>query len=145
MIGKQAVSPLFLGIAEEELHINQQVFLHTNGSILETDNKLFDFNGMYSIKISLLFDFFKVVFDELLLMELGDKELEFPKVNVDFNQKSELYNFRFCKMCYQNEIVILWTITPHQQNQDIQEAQQWNQEQLLQAEQNKFLTHLKTS
>jgi hypothetical protein len=139
MIGKQAIPPLSLVIEEEDLHINQQVFLNTNGYILETDNNIFDFNSVSSIKVSFLFDFFHTVFDELLLLELGDKELIFPKVNVDFEDKKGLFNFRFCKMCYQNEIVILWTITPYQQDLAAEKTQQERQEQAMLDEQRIFL------
>ena len=145
MTGKQAISPLLLGMAEEDLLLNQQVFLHTKGYILETDNNLFDFNGLHTIKISLFVDFFEAVFDEILEIELGDTDLVFPKVNIDFNQKNGLFNFRFCKMCYQNEIVILWTITPYQQDMAAEKTQQYCQEQTMKAEQNQFLAYLKTS
>jgi hypothetical protein len=138
MTGNQAISPLSLAI-EEDLLINQQVFLNTNGYILETDNNVFDFSGVDSIKVSFLFDFFNAVFDELLLLELGDNELIFPKVNVDFDDKKGLLNFRFCKMCYQNEIVILWTITPYQQDWAAEKMQQDRQEQAMLDEQHIFL------
>jgi hypothetical protein len=138
MTGNQAISPLSLAI-EEDLLINQQVFLNTNGYILETDNNVFDFSGVDSIKVSFLFDFFSAVFDELLLLELGDNELVFPKVNVDFEDKEGLFNFRFCKMCYQNEIVILWTITPYQHDLSAEKTQQEHQEQAMLNEQHIFL------
>jgi hypothetical protein len=144
MFGQQAISPLSL-VIEKDLLLSQQVFINTNGYILETDNNVFDFSGMNSIKVNFLFDFFSTVFDELLQIELGDNELILPKINVDFANKKGLFNFRFCKMCYQNEIVILWTITPYQQDLAAEKTQQQYQEQTMQAEQSKFLEHLKTT
>jgi hypothetical protein len=132
---KQAVLPLFIGVTNDELSLAQQIIISVSGQILEADNSIFDFSTLKDTKISQTIDFLNVVLAEIFKIELGDDDLCFPRVNFEFQGKKGLFDFRFCKMCYQNEIVILWTITPTIENLLDNEKQQKHHEQAMTEEQ----------
>jgi hypothetical protein len=137
---KQAVLPLIVGIANDELLLAQQIIISTSGQILETDNTLFDFSALRGTKVMVAIDFLNVIFANILQIELGDDDLVFPKVNFEFQGKKGLFHFRFCKMCYQNEIAIVWTITPVLEETLYNQAQQVHHEETMKREQNDYLT-----
>jgi hypothetical protein len=116
----------------------QQVILSTDQTVLESDNKIFTINLSSKISNKSLFDFLEVVFNHILLIELGDDELLFPKVNILTDTQTQFYDFRFGKMCYQNEIAILWTISLSPNIEAHIEMQQQKNNHLLHLENQKM-------
>jgi hypothetical protein len=137
---KQAILPLIVELTNEELPLAQQIIISASGQILETDNTLFNFSALGGTKITVAMDFLNVIFADILQIELGDDDLVFPKVNFEFQEKKGLFHFRFCKMCYQNEIAIVWTITPVVEDTLYNQAQQTHHEQTMLQEQSSFLS-----
>lgn len=84
----------------------QQILLSKDGIVLDIGNAAF-FNIPIYAKNPTFPLFFESIYSTLLDIELGDGEVFFPKIH----SEKGYFDFRFCKMVYQNEIAIAWTLS----------------------------------
>jgi hypothetical protein len=84
----------------------QQMLLSKEGILLDIGNGIL-FNAPIQHKNPFFPLFFESIFAILLDIELGDDDIVFPRVHGE----GGCFDFRFCKMIYQNEIAIAWTIS----------------------------------
>ncbi len=115
----------------------QQVMLSMDGFVLESEGTFFTLKISKSIKIASVFVFFEAFFEHILQIELGDDDFFLPRMKVAIDGKETYYDFRFSKMCYQNEIAILWTVSLSQNIEAHFQAQQLRNEQLMNLESRK--------
>lgn len=99
-------SEIYSIITNQKDFLAQQIILSKDGIVLDIGNALFfdipifEGNPLFPL-------FFESVFHALLDIELGDEEVFFPRI---FSENG-YFDFRFCKMIYQNEIAIVWSIS----------------------------------
>lgn len=113
-------------IVKNKSSLAQQILLSKDGIVLDIGNAEF-FNILTQEKNPLFPLFFESIYSSLLDIELGDDEIFFPRVY----SESGYFDFRFCKMIYQNEIAIAWSISTSEHIESLFKQQQLSNEQLL--------------